>query len=834
MKKLIVLFLVLAVMAGCRTLEGPGAAAGAGTYPEKATPDPVDTVLLTETDATKAGGFAIRRTPFSNIPVSTPMQTALNLKQDAATAATDAELAAAVSINASGFNGNLAATDDTIQEVAQKVDDLAISGDGTIVADGTDPTKAAAAVTADTMAATGLTGTIDDARIPAGVTRDSELASATVSHASTADSATTATTSQSIVPPATKTDGEYGYHYHRGASGTETGGYGQRGPTASTATIYLEKPPATPPTNGQVKVFGTPVPVSASGDFPAYTELPYTFGDMTGGDSTLTDGSTTNDILVWDGDSWEPMALASHPQLVALQSDVDTMTAAFTALGLNAFTFTPNTTFPLYFTGATSGISFEITDTSTTYDPASALWQIDSGGYGTNSLTNTTGTTWTATITAGTEGSHTLQLQASDDKSPTPNTGESVEYTVVRDDTNPALGDATASPTTHAGDGTGITVTLASVTEANEASRQYRIWNTTDDTLTEDYQSFTGLSFSDTLPADTDSYRFDLRVTDLAGNVGAGSVAVGYSAGASGFDVYEGGYTGDGTDDRSISIAGLTSSSDALIMIANDNGDYGAIRFPAQTGDVSSEWGNPAAEASDIIQSLTTDAFTVGTDGAANNNGSEYTYGIIDNTSASAYVEFGSYTGNATDNRTITLSTMTGTPDLVMIKAASAGYMVFHTDAMGDSTDTAAYMYNNANAANRIQAVGPGSFEVSNNAYVNDDGVTIYYAAFVHTPGAFITGSYTGDGTDDRAITGLGFQPDFLIVKGNAATYPVIHTDHIGDNTDSSYYLRAAGATTNAIQSLDSDGFTVGTDVSVNTTSTTYYYIAWKAGSHND
>lgn len=30
-------------------------------------------------------------------------------------------------IDASGFNGNLAATDDTIQKVAQKVDDLTVS-----------------------------------------------------------------------------------------------------------------------------------------------------------------------------------------------------------------------------------------------------------------------------------------------------------------------------------------------------------------------------------------------------------------------------------------------------------------------------------------------------------------------------------------------------------------------------------------------------------------------------------------------------------------------------------------------------------------------------------
>ena len=100
------------------------------------------------------------------------------------------------------------------------------------------------------------------------------------------------------------------------------------------------------------------------------------------------------------------------------------------------------------------------------------------------------------------------------------------------DTTDPVLGTVSSDPTTHDGTGTSVTVSVASITETYEASRQYRIWNTTDDALTEDYQSFTGLSFSDTLPADTDSYRFDLLVTDLAGNTGTGNVAVGYSGGA--------------------------------------------------------------------------------------------------------------------------------------------------------------------------------------------------------------------------------------------------------------------------------------------------------------
>lgn len=46
----------------------------------------------------------------------------------ASTIARDSEVTTAVAITASGFDGNLATTDDTIQEVAQKVDDLVLGG----------------------------------------------------------------------------------------------------------------------------------------------------------------------------------------------------------------------------------------------------------------------------------------------------------------------------------------------------------------------------------------------------------------------------------------------------------------------------------------------------------------------------------------------------------------------------------------------------------------------------------------------------------------------------------------------------------------------------------
>src|SRR5919109_1842946 len=73
------------------------------------------------------------------------------------------------------------------------------------------------------------------------------------------------------------------------------------------------------------------------------------------------------------------------------------------------------------------------------------------------------------------------------------------------------------------------------------------------------------------------------------------------------------------------------------------------------------------------------------------------------------------------------------------------------------------------------------------------------------------TGSYTGNGTDNRSITGIGFQPDVVIVKGNAFGVAVLRSSTMSG--DASKPLAGTTAlTANLIQSLDTNGFTLGDD----------------------
>ena len=72
-----------------------------------------------------------------------------------------------------------------------------------------------------------------------------------------------------------------------------------------------------------------------------------------------------------------------------------------------------------------------------------------------------------------------------------------------------------------------------------------------------------------------------------------------------------------------------------------------------------------------------------------------------------------------------------------------------------------------------------------------------------------LTGTYVGNGADNRPITGLGFQPDLVIVKATTAGQAVARTSTM--TGDVSKQMGTGTPSTDSIQSLDPTGFTVGT-----------------------
>jgi len=100
----------------------------------------------------------------------------------------------------------------------------------------------------------------------------------------------------------------------------------------------------------------------------------------------------------------------------------------------------------------------------------------------------------------------------------------------------------------------------------------------------------------------------------------------------------------------------------------------------------------------------------------------------------------------------------------------------------------------------------------------------------------FNTVLYTGNASASRSITGVGFQPDWLWVKGRSTAYYHALWDVVRTNK-SALYSNATNAedtgTGGTLGSFNSDGFTLPNESGgfVNNNGTTYAAWNWKAGT---
>ena len=95
----------------------------------------------------------------------------------------------------------------------------------------------------------------------------------------------------------------------------------------------------------------------------------------------------------------------------------------------------------------------------------------------------------------------------------------------------------------------------------------------------------------------------------------------------------------------------------------------------------------------------------------------------------------------------------------------------------------------------------------------------------------FNTVLYTGNGSDNHAITGVGFQPDFVWIKTRSTTGFNRLQDAVRGATKEIYSnsSQAESTDTNTLKSFDSDGFTLGTTADYNGNGRTQVSWNWKA-----
>lgn len=213
-------------------------------------------------------------------------------------------------------------------------------------------------------------------------------------------------------------------------------------------------------------------------------------------------------------------------------------------------------------------------------------------------------------------------------------------------------------------------------------------------------------------------------------------------------------------------------------------------------------------------------AFGIGTIdvGLANQvNGNALTCRAVLFGGANLHAGWGTYTGDGTSMRVI--SNQVGEYTLVMPGNGAAAVHLLRDH-------TSAAVMNTGIASTDLSVAPSGFAQVS--GLLNTNGVTYFIAAFPDRA-QVLTGSYLGDGVDNRFI-GLGGRPELVMtqVVGSA----LWRLDAIfGDAT---YSLSGGAPQANQIQSIQPLGFQVGTDLAVNGAGRTIDYVAFSSFSTFD
>jgi hypothetical protein len=133
-----------------------------------------------------------------------------------------------------------------------------------------------------------------------------------------------------------------------------------------------------------------------------------------------------------------------------------------------------------------------------------------------------------------------------------------------------------------------------------------------------------------------------------------------------------------------------------------------------------------------------------------------------------------------------------------------------------ETASTTTNISTGASAANVIDSYEFGGAQMGSSAA--DDTEVVF---FDEVGGAVNVVEYTGDGNATQAITGVGFQPAAVLAMEPGASSFIKTLDHAGANARGLDENTGAN-NSDAIISLDSDGFTVGSAANLNALGTNY------------
>ncbi len=280
-----------------------------------------------------------------------------------------------------------------------------------------------------------------------------------------------------------------------------------------------------------------------------------------------------------------------------------------------------------------------------------------------------------------------------------------------------------------------------------------------------------------------------------------------------------GSYTGAGSP-QCVSGIGFQP---ALVIIKAVTGEWAVWRSSSMEGDSTAYFIFPFPNFEGAIRSLDPDAFSLEADSTINNRITYYYVAFAN----SPDTKVGSYVGDGIDGRSIT--GVGFQPAIVLLKHDGDGAAVW--SSISHPEGVSSFFGAEEDRTDLIRGFEADGFQLSSDPLVNaGDGSTYHYVAFPEAAGLVATGTYTGDGSDDRDITDVGFQPDYVWIKRSTAESAAVHRSSSLTGDETLRFTREPTGT-DEITALQPDGFQVGSGLAVNFDGDTYHYIAWKSSS---
>jgi hypothetical protein len=313
------------------------------------------------------------------------------------------------------------------------------------------------------------------------------------------------------------------------------------------------------------------------------------------------------------------------------------------------------------------------------------------------------------------------------------------------------------------------------------------------------------------------------------GDVASAPVTVG----TSGMRVATGSYAGNGSDNRNIT--GIGFQPDVVIVKGDTTGilpnRVAVIRTATMAADRTKQLAETSGTFANAIQSFATDGFQVGSDPRVNANGPNYYWTAFK--AADGHVKLGSYTGDGSSGHAI--NGIGFAPEYAIVIAENillneqspvqrmAGMSRTYPFDTGGGTGIPG-----TGTTGGITSLDGAGFTLGSDASVNRNGTTYHYATFNECAGEMEVSSYTGNGSASRQITGVGFQPDYAIVRADdtATARNGVHRPAAIGGSGSLLFGNSL-AITNGITALQSDGFQIGANAGTNASGVSYPYVAF-------